>query len=326
MATTLAHPAPISWEWMSLLNTRLLTALALATVGVWSYASTCTNLIATWNREPDYSHGFLVLPVALVMLWLRRDSYSSQSDVWVWPGILLIALSALMRWLAVSFFIDSLDSWSIPIWVAGVCWICGGWPLVRFCLPATAFLFFMCPLPWKAETLLSLPLQAVVTDMSCWLLQVLGQPAVAQGHTILLQDLTLEVEQACSGLRTLVGILALAGACLGLLRQSTWHRVLMVAGVVPIALITNALRITATGLLHQAVSSEAAHSFSHDLAGWLMIPTAACFFAILSCYLNCLFIPVERVVARDLIGAKSPAADDAVVAEEPDPSSRIPTP
>jgi hypothetical protein len=81
----------------------------------------------------------------------------------------------------------------------------------------------MIPLPFRLETMLSLPLQRVATDVSCWVLQCLSQPALAEGNTILLNDFRFEVAQACSGLRIFVGIAALAFAFIVIVRRPCWQ-------------------------------------------------------------------------------------------------------
>ena len=133
----------------------------------------------------------------------------------------------------------------------------------------------MVPLPFRVERWLSLPLQGVATNLSCWILQALGQPALAEGHVIVLGNYRLEVEQACSGLRIFVGILALAFAYVIVVRRAWWEKALLLASAIPIALLANAARIVVTGLLYQYVSGEAAKKFAHDAAGWVMILFAA---------------------------------------------------
>ncbi|MFV2069809.1 MAG: exosortase/archaeosortase family protein [Pirellulales bacterium] len=116
--------------------------------------------------------------------------------------------------------------------------------------------------------------------MSAWTLQSLGQPVLAKGNTILLGEHQLEVEQACSGLRIFVGIGALAFAYVIVVRRTWWEKLLLLLSALPIALLANSARIVVTGLLYQLVSGEAARTFSHDVAGWVMIPFAAALFGV----------------------------------------------
>jgi exosortase len=162
-------------------------------------------------------------------------------------------------------------------------------------LPSIIFLWFMVPLPYRVERWLSLPLQGAATKLSCWVLQILGQPALAEGHTILLGSYRLEVEQACSGLRIFVGILALAFAFVTIVRRTWWEKALLLASAIPIALLANSSRIVATGLLYQWVSGEAAKEFTHAAAGWVMILLAAGLFGLVLWYLYSLVREVEKV-------------------------------
>jgi exosortase len=126
----------------------------------------------------------------------------------------------------------------------------------------------------------------VATKASCWMLQLLGQPAFAEGHVILLGENTLEVAQACSGLRLFMSVVALAYAYVVLVRRTWWEKGILLLAVAPIAVAANVTRIVATGLMYQYASGEAAKQFSHDFAGWAMIPLAAVLFALVLWYMS----------------------------------------
>ena len=156
-----------------------------------------------------------------------------------WAGLSLIALAAVARMAAARFYFPELDGCSFPLWLAGACWLFGGWALAAVGRPALAFLLFLVPLPATIETLLSQPLQAIATTMSTWTLQCLGQPAIAEGTTILLSDNILEVERACSGLRMFYGILALAVAYIIVSRATLAVALVLLAAVAPVAIFAN---------------------------------------------------------------------------------------
>lgn len=262
---------------------------------VWAYWPTLVNLVAAWNREPDYSHGFFVVPLAAYFLWARRDRFPGVSAGLSWLGLTLIALDVGVRAFGAHYYLEAIDGWSIMLWVGGAVWLFAGWRVLWWSLPSVAFLWFMVPLPFRMERCLSLPLQGAATKLSCWILQGLGQPALAEAHVIVLGDNRLEVEQACSGLRIFVGIFALAFAYSIVMRRSWWEKALLLASAVPIALLANAARIVTTGLLYQYVSGDAAKHFAHDAAGWVMILFAAGLFAIVLWYLSMLVREVELV-------------------------------
>ena len=309
----------------------------LAGAFVWAYWPTLVSLVAAWNREPDYSHGFFVAPLAAYFLWVRRDrfpgpkkgsgtfcrngltnlrpvpgaahkTYLTPFSGLSWLGLGLVAASVAARAFGAHFYLDAIDGWSIMLWVGGVVWFFGGWRVLWWSAPSIVFLWFMVPLPFRVERWLSLPLQGAATKLSCWILQGLGQPALAEGHVIFLGDYRLEIEQACSGLRIFVGIVALAFAYVIVTRRAWWEKALLLLSAVPIALLANAARIVATGLLYQFVSGEAAKQFSHDGAGWVMIVFAAGLFGLVLWYLCSLVREVELVevgdaVRREWVGA-----------------------
>jgi exosortase len=171
-----------------------------------------------------------------------------------------------------------LDGWSIVIWVAAIVAVVGGRAALWWGLPAIGFLMFMTPLPFSAEGLLSHPLQRVATKLSCWTLQLMGQPAFSEGNVILVGDHRLEVAQACSGLRLFVSIFALAYAYAAIARRGWFDKGLLLIAAIPIAVVANAGRIVSTGLMLQIVSGKSAQRWSHDIAGWLSIPLAAALF------------------------------------------------
>ena len=279
-----------------------LTIAALAASFVWAYSATLRDLAIIWEREPDYSHGFLVIPFALGFLWLRRADLKQveiQPNAW---ALSLIIVSLLVRWVGHRYAFDSLDGYSMILWLAGATWLIAGRQFLLWALPAIGFLIFMVPLPFQVERLLSVPLQRVATEVSCFVLQCLGQPAFAEGTTILLGNQELHVERACSGLRIFLGTIALAFAYLIASRRELWEQTILLFSVIPIALVANALRIVVTGLLYRFVGNdEAIQRFCHDSAGWFMILVAATLFAMTQIFLTRLIRRVEVMRMDDLL-------------------------
>jgi exosortase len=276
-------------------------AALLALAFAWSYWPTLALLVDSWNRIPDYSHGYLVVPIAILFLWVRRDKCPGLAQKLAWAGLLPLAFCFMLRYAGAHYYLGSVDGWSMLFWLVGAAWFLGGKALFRWALPSIGFLFFMIPLPYGMERWLSSPLQRIAASMSCWVLQCLGQPALAEGKTIWMNDHLLEVEQACSGLRIFVGILALAYAYLMFASRSWWERIFLLASVIPISLIANSARIVVTALLLQYVSSEAAKRFSHDLLGLVMIPFAAALFGLALWYVRSLVREEEEVDLRSML-------------------------
>ena len=272
-----------------------MAAVILGGVFLWAYWPVLVEVVGTWNREPDYSHGFLVVPVGLLFLWVRRDRFPGRGRGLAWLGLVLLLAGVGLRVFASLLFLDAVAGWSILLWLGGIVWFLGGWRVFWWSLPSIVFLGFAIPLPFRVERWLSLPLQGIATKLSCWALQTLGQPTVAEQHVIYVGDYRLEVAEACSGLRVFMGISAIAFAYVVLSRRPWWEKAILVVSVIPVALFANATRIVGTGLAYQWVSAEAAQQFMHKLAGWVMIPYAALLFGLVMWYVSKLMREVELV-------------------------------
>ena len=272
----------------------LALALILA-AGVWSYGPTLLSFVSTWMKVADYSHGFFVVPLALYFLWAHRSSFPQQICSNPWLGFILFGASVAMRFIAVRYYLSFLDGWSILIWLAAAATTLGGLRLLLWTAPSIGFLAFMIPLPFGAEVALSHPLQRIATKISCYMLQLLGQPAFAEGNVIVMGSNQLDVAQACSGLRLFLSIVAMAYAYIVLMRRTWWEKLIVAIATVPIALACNAARLVATGLVLQYTADESLHAFAHTWAGWGMIPLAALLFWFVLSYVGQLVYSDESV-------------------------------
>jgi exosortase len=249
-------------------------AVLLAGIGIWAYWPTIRGILSAWSQDPDYSHGFLVVPLALLFLWLRRFERPQIAIGFHSVGLVVLMMAGLMRYLAGRLYLPELDAWSLPLWICGTSWTVFGRKVVRWALPSIAFLWFATPLPATIGIALSTPLQLFAAKLSGIVLQLFGQPAVVEGTTILLGDKTLEVERACSGLRMFYGITALAFAIILLTRPGTKKSICVLLAIAPVAIFVNVVRIAATGLLIEHSSSALFQHLTHDLAGVIVIPLA----------------------------------------------------
>ena len=274
---------------------------SLSILFLWSYWPTLVHLIDQWSRVPDYSHGFLVVPIAIYFLWITREGFVRSQHSVHWAGLGLILVGSLVRFCGTYYYLDAFQGWSIPIWAMGLVWMFFGWPAFLWSFPAIAFLIFMVPLPYSIENMLSVPLQNVSTKISLFVLQCLGQPATSEGTTISLGSNTLEVARACSGLRIFFGIAALAYAFSMLFKRPIWTKLMLFLAILPITLMANSIRIVSIGLFMQLGMDETAQHLGHDLAGLFMIPLAAGLFAVTLFYLDRLFPMVSSFDAQSMM-------------------------
>jgi exosortase len=241
---------------------------------VWGYWTTLAEMAQCWAHNAQYSHGYLVPLFALALLWLRRQQMPAWPLQPSWWGAPLLLFGICVRLFGAWYFSPWLDAISLVPTLGGLWLMIGGRAAWRWAWPAVLFLVFMIPLPYRLSGMLAGPLQRLATVVSTFGLQTLGIPALAEGNVILLSEVEIGVVEACSGLRMLVIFFALSTAVALLLRRPLWERLFVVFSAIPIALVSNIIRITVTGVLHELVSNEFANEVFHDWAGWLMMPLA----------------------------------------------------
>lgn len=246
---------------------------AVAAATAWAFYPTLDWLVGKWYSDPSYSHGFLVPFIAAVIVYRKR------ADIRQWFGAPrpltaagVLAGAFLLRGLAGGLLFNQLDALALLLTVAAGVVALGGWTLARNLAPGLAFLVFMVPLPYELEQNVGGPLKTVATRASTFLLQTLGYPAVATGNVIRIDDVELGVVDACNGLKMLVTFAAFGGGAVLVLRRTWFEKLLIVLGVLPIALLTNVLRITATGMVFTVAHDKGTQNFVHDAAGLLMMP------------------------------------------------------
>src|SRR5262249_47988565 len=150
-------------------------------------------LFTKWYEEPQYSHGFLVPLFALYVAYSRREAFPATPGRGTLLGYAALPVAFAVRY--AGHLADSpwLDGFSLLLCVAALVLVFGGVGVFRRAWPGIVFLVFMLPLPYRLEVMLGYRLQGVATACSTFMLQTLGQPAVAEGHTILLNEFKLGI-------------------------------------------------------------------------------------------------------------------------------------
>jgi exosortase len=239
------------------------------------------RLVHVWYTQPEYGHGFFVLPFSLFLLWYRQDMVDPWPQKGSWLGI-----PVLVFWLAARVFVYQgqydVDAWTILLLLPGLTLLLGGLRALLWAWPSILFLVFMLPWPDSVSVYFAQPLQHWATIMSVYTLQTVGVAASNSGdsNVINLSEAagSLEVARACSGLSMLTLFFAI---CVGASFVSklvwpeirTWEKIVLVVSAVPIAIVSNVARISLTGMLSEWISSDVGKKF-HDNGGWLMMVPA----------------------------------------------------
>ncbi len=243
----------------------------------WSYWPALTYLWDTWQASEDYSAGQLVPLVAVFFVWRERKTLAKLPLAPRWfPGIALVLLAETAGiYLFLAGAHPSVERYLILLMIAGLVLLIAGRQVFRRVLWILLFLFLMFPLPGQVHNLIAGPLQQMATTGSVVLLEAMGTPVSQQGNVIVLGDnMPIAVAEACSGLRMLTAFIIVAAFIAYMVRRPRWQKSVLLVSSIPVAVVSNIVRIFATAVLMLYVSREVGSKFFHDFAGLVMMPVA----------------------------------------------------
>lgn len=244
--------------------------LLLALVVTAIYCQVVGKLVYDWYTNPDFSHGFLVAPFALFLLWDKRKVLRTTPIQQTWSGLWLVVAAIFVLFMGVYGAELFLSRLSLVMLLAGITWTLGGRAMLREVRFAILVLLLAIPIPAVVFNQITFPLQLFASRMASSVLPLFGVPVLRDGNIIQLPSMQLEVAEACSGIRSLMSLFAVAIFYGYFLERVTWRRVVLALASIPIAVIANAARIVGTGLCVQYWNPDKAVGFFHEFSGWLM--------------------------------------------------------
>jgi exosortase len=270
------------------------------------YASVLVKLSHDWWVDENYSHGLLIPFVIGYILWVERDKFRQvrpNPSLFVGGAAILLALAAL--WAGVAGAELFLQRTSLVLMLAGVVIYFWGGHLLRLVWVPLALLLLAIPIPTIVFNKIAFPLQLFASRCAVWSMRLFDIPVLRQGNVIELLPLNsletkkLEVVEACSGIRSLMTLMTLAavfayftyprgssgtgetadepeskGLFNSLRSWGFWRSTLIVLSAVPIAILTNALRVSGTGVLARYYGTKVADGFFHSFSGWVIYISA----------------------------------------------------
>ena len=255
-------------------RTTLLKAAIIVACLVILYFSVLQGLVSDWLRLPDFSHGFLIPIVSFYFVYERRKELSAlnRSSNWIGLPLFLFGIVLLLLGnLATEYF---TMRFSILVVLGGIILFLLGREFFKTLLFPIVFLIFMIPIPSVLMDRITFPMQLFASKVAAKSLYLVGIPALREGNIILLANTSLEVAEACSGIRSLISLLALSVVFAYFSQNSTWKRILLVLSTFPIAIIANAARVTGTGVLAHYYGDKVAQGFFHGFSGWILFVIA----------------------------------------------------
>jgi len=259
----------------------LLKSAIIVACLVLLYFRVAQGLVSDWVHMPDFSHGFLIPVVSFYFVYERRKQLSVLSPSTAWGGLGLIVLGILLLLLgnlATEYF---TMRFSMLVVLGGIILFLLGKEFSKTLLFPLVFLIFMIPIPSILMDRITFPMQLFASKVAAKSLYLIGIPALREGNIILLANTSLEVAEACSGIRSLISLLALSLVFAYFSQKTTLKRVLLILSTFPIAIIANAARVTGTGILAHYYGDKVAQGFFHGFSGWILFVVAfVCLFVV----------------------------------------------
>ena len=246
---------------------------ALAAIGL-VYSTIIPGMVEDWYNDPNYSHGFLVPLISVYFLsenWGALKATPLRPSNLGLPVIIVSLLLLLLGYVGTEYF--TMRASLVPL-IGGIVLFWFGWAVLRLSFLAIAFLIFMVPLPYIVYDAIAFPLKLLVTKASVAVLKILSIPVVSEGNIIMFPQTVLEVADACSGLRSLMSLVTLAVALAFLSQKTVVKHTILIISAVPVAIVTNMIRVIVTGVLASRYGAAAAEGFFHEFAGMAIFAMA----------------------------------------------------
>jgi exosortase len=204
-------------------NTRLWIQAGLIAAGfIVLFFRTLSGLVSDWSSDPNFSHGFLIPVISLYMVWFKKDQIREIPRQPSRIGLGIIILGLLVHVAANIGAELFLMRFSMVITLSGVIIYVLGIPLFKAVLIPVAYLILMIPIPAILWNQVAFPLQLLAAKLSAGIIALIGIPVFREGNILHLATTSLEVVDACSGLRSLTSLLALTGICAYMAPLSAW--------------------------------------------------------------------------------------------------------
>jgi exosortase len=258
----LQHNGRLPLKWCGVMG------LALFCLSYWN------TLVWIWGRSSSrdsyYSHALLIPIISGYLVWRRRDVFSRIQWSSSLGGLALILSALGLHTLSVLLNVSFVSGFSIWILVFGLCLYLWGWLITRQMIFPLGFLVFMFPLPMAALDFVGMPMKLFATACGAGIIDFLGIPVLREGFQLHFTSGSLLIGNPCSGLRSLIALTALGALFAHFQPGPMWKRVALFMASVPIAIISNIVRVTLLSLTANYYGPEEATGVLHDVYGSLV--------------------------------------------------------
>jgi exosortase len=249
---------------------RIVWATVLLSFFVLLYASVLKGLVLQWWTDPDYGHGFFVPLFSCFVLWRQRKCWTATE---IKPSNfgLVVMMAAVALLLIGSLGAELFTSrFSLVVMLTGMILFLAGWGMLRAVAFPLAFLVLMIPIPAIIYNQVTLPLQLLASRLATFWLETVNVPVLRDGNVLVLSNYSMEVVEACSGIRSLLTLISLGIIYGYFVERRRWVRYTLVILMVPSAIISNSLRIMGAAMIAHRFGPAAAEGFLHTFSGWVI--------------------------------------------------------
>jgi exosortase len=245
----------------------LLNGLALVSTLIILFWPIFPALYHDWIEYNNNSHGMLVPFISMYLIWSNRHSIDLGEVCTSYIGLCILVISLMIYVIGYAGRIDVLPRLAFVTSLLGiVCYNYGRNVFLKLAFPLF-FLYFMIPVPVSIESIVSFKLQSWVTQISSTILSFLSIAVLREGNILQFANCSLEVAEACSGIRSLTAYIML-GCLFGYIMEgSLLRRSIMILSAVPLAIFVNIARVVGTGILANYYGSHIARGFLHEFSG-----------------------------------------------------------
>ncbi len=254
---------------INLLQEQTLALFIFAAGLIYLYFPVLKGLVSDWWHDPNYSHGFLLPLFAIYLIWAKRQELARVTLKGSWWGLLLLLTGLGLFLLGRVAGEQFSQRFSFLIVLYGGIIFLFGWPLAKKLFFPVWINILAIPIPYVIYNSLTFPLKLFASKAATELLQLLGYSVYRDGNIIVLPNMVLEVIDACSGIRSLISLLAICSILAYFMRSNFWRLVLILASI-PIAIGVNIVRVFLTGVLSYHLGPKVAHGFFHTFSGMLV--------------------------------------------------------
>ncbi len=266
------------------------------------------SIIHNWITDPNWSHGFLIPLFSLYFINQRKQDILSDRFKPNYLGLLFLICGVLFYPVnEVQFRFGYLLSITMIATLGSVVLFLGGWKLVKHLWLPIGFLIFAVPLPRTLYVRLTMPMRFIAAKVTAVLLDLVPKvqttvsgvviDVIYKGQPV---EPALNVAEACSGMRLLMSFVALGVAMAYLHYRPAWHRIVLLAATIPIAIFCNIVRVTVTGFIYVLIDPIYAQGLYHSLLGFIMLPLAFGLYGFIAWFMSSLFVD-ETELAEDVI-------------------------